>query len=55
VFAYEDRYSPHRYKADESFLIGKGLSPVGAYLNIPEIIRVAKAHGVRVRVKHGRP
>lgn len=46
VFAYEDRYSPHRYKADESFLIGKGLSPVAAYLNIPEIIRVAKAHGV---------
>lgn len=27
VFSYEDRYSPHRYKADESLLIGKGLSP----------------------------
>lgn len=32
----------HRQKADESYLVGKGLPPVEAYLNIPEIIRVAK-------------
>ena len=31
----------HRLKADESYLIGKGLPPVAAYLNIPEIIQVA--------------
>lgn len=32
----------HRQKADESYIVGKGLPPVEAYLNIPEIIRVAK-------------
>jgi pyruvate carboxylase len=32
----------HRQKADESYLIGKGLQPVAAYLNIPEIIKIAK-------------
>lgn len=32
----------HRQKADESYLIGKGLEPVAAYLNIPEIVQIAK-------------
>ena len=32
----------HRLKADEAYLVGKGLPPVQAYLNIPEIIRIAK-------------
>ena len=32
----------HRQKADESYLIGKGLPPVQAYLNIPEIVKIAK-------------
>jgi pyruvate carboxylase len=32
----------HRQKADESYLVGKGLPPVQAYLNIPEIIRIDK-------------
>lgn len=32
----------HRLKADESYLVGKGKAPVEAYLDIPEIIRVAK-------------
>lgn len=32
----------HRLKADEAYLIGQGLPPVQAYLNIPEIIRIAK-------------
>ncbi|XP_013161506.1 PREDICTED: pyruvate carboxylase, mitochondrial-like [Papilio xuthus] len=36
----------HRQKADESYLVGKGLPPVEAYLNIPEIIRVAKENDV---------
>ena len=42
VYAEEDKLSLHRFKADEAYLIGTGLSPVGAYLSIPEIIRVAK-------------
>lgn len=35
-----------RQKADESYLVGKGLAPVEAYLSIPEIIRVAKENNV---------
>ncbi len=45
VYAEEDKLSLHRFKADEAYLIGEGLSPVGAYLSIPEIIRVARACG----------
>ncbi len=45
VYAGEDKLSLHRFKADEAYLIGEGLSPVGAYLSIPEIIRVAKECG----------
>ncbi len=36
----------HRLKADESYLIGQGLEPVAAYLNIPEIIKIAKANKI---------
>lgn len=35
----------HRQKADEAYLIGKGLSPVQAYLSIPELIKTAKKTG----------
>ncbi|RWR10879.1 pyruvate carboxylase [Paenirhodobacter populi] len=45
VYAEEDKFSLHRFKADEAYRIGAGLSPVGAYLSIPEIIRVAKESG----------
>ena len=45
VFAEEDKLGLHRFKADEAYRIGEGLSPVGAYLSIPEIIRVAKMSG----------
>lgn len=45
VYAEEDKLGLHRYKADEAYLIGQGLSPVGAYLSIEEIIRVAKQSG----------
>ena len=45
VYAEEDKLSLHRFKADEAYRIGEGLSPVGAYLCIPEIIRVAKESG----------
>ena len=45
VYAEEDKLSLHRFKADEAYLIGAGLSPVGAYLSIEEIIRVARECG----------
>jgi len=41
IYSAEDEGQLHRIKADESFKIGKGLSPIAAYLNIPEIIKVA--------------
>ena len=42
IFSHEDRVHLHRYKADEAYLIGEDSTPVGAYLNIEEIIQVAK-------------
>ena len=42
VYTYEDRYSQHRYKADESYQIGKDNEPLKPYLNIDEIINLAK-------------
>ncbi|WP_166872494.1 pyruvate carboxylase [Salinibacterium sp. ZJ450] len=45
VFPYEDRNSLHRLKADEAYQIGEIGHPVRAYLNVDEIIRVAKQSG----------
>ncbi len=42
VYSHEDRFALHRFKSDESYLIGKGREPVQAYLAIDEILRVAK-------------
>jgi len=42
VYAEEDKLGLHRFKADEAYRIGEGMSPVGAYLSIEEIIRVAR-------------
>ncbi|BBX84882.1 pyruvate carboxylase [Mycolicibacterium aubagnense] len=45
VYAHEDRNSPHRLKADESYQIGEPGHPVRAYLSVEEIIRVAQLSG----------
>ncbi|MDO4240960.1 MAG: pyruvate carboxylase [Microbacteriaceae bacterium] len=45
VFPYEDRNSLHRLKADEAYLIGEAGHPVRAYLDVAEIIRVARESG----------
>lgn len=45
VFPYEDRNSMHRLKADEAYQIGEIGHPVRAYLDVAEIIRVAKESG----------
>ena len=45
IYSNEDTYSLFRTAADESYLIGKNESPLGAYLNIDRIIRLAKKHG----------
>lgn len=46
IYSNEDRLSAHRWKADEAYQVGAGLSPVGAYLAIDDIIRIALDHGV---------
>jgi len=46
IYTYEDRYSLHRYKADQSFQIGDESEPLKPYLDIEEIIRVAKNNEV---------
>ncbi|MBG0740515.1 pyruvate carboxylase [Paeniglutamicibacter antarcticus] len=45
LFPYEDRNSIHRQKADEAYLIGEEGHPVRAYLDVAEVIRVAKEAG----------
>ncbi|NHN25289.1 pyruvate carboxylase [Flavobacterium jejuense] len=46
VYTFEDRYSLHRYKADESYQIGEDNEPLKPYLNIDAIIKVAKENSV---------
>ena len=48
IYSYEDRFSLHRFKADEAFVIGppEGGEPVRSYLNIEAIIAVAKQANV---------
>ncbi len=46
IYSQEDSGSFHRYKADESYLVGKGKKPIDAYLDIEDIIRIAKDSGV---------
>ena len=49
IYTYEDRFALHRFKADESYLIGPehGGEPVKGYLNIENIVRLAHEHGER--------
>ncbi|WP_020395792.1 pyruvate carboxylase [Thiolinea disciformis] len=45
IYTYEDRFSPHRYKADEAWQVGKDDEPLKPYLDIEAIIAVAKRTG----------
>jgi pyruvate carboxylase len=46
IYANEDRFGVHRFKADEAYSVGKGKGPVAAYLDIPGIIDLAKKKAV---------
>ena len=46
IYAQEDRLAIHRFKADEAYVVGEGKGPVGAYLDIPGIVALAKEKGV---------
>jgi pyruvate carboxylase len=41
IYSHEDRFALHRFKADESYLVGAGRSPVQAYLDIDDIVQIA--------------
>ncbi|MGE6549176.1 pyruvate carboxylase [Bacillus mycoides] len=46
IYSKEDSGSYHRYKADESYLVGEGKKPIDAYLDIEGIIEIAKSNHV---------
>src|SRR5699024_5306721 len=52
IYSKEDSSALHRYKADESYLVGEGKKPIDAYLDIEDIIDLAKQVGVDA-IHHG--
>lgn len=46
IYSKEDILSLHRNRADEAYLVGEGDKPIDAYLDIEDIIRICKEHGV---------
>src|SRR5712691_11040138 len=46
IYSKEDRLSLHRFKADEAYLVGEGMGPVQAYLDVDGIVALAKEKGV---------
>ena len=41
LYSHEDRFSVHRFKADEAYKVGKAGEPLDAYLNWQDIIKLA--------------
>ncbi|MBX3438950.1 MAG: pyruvate carboxylase, partial [Planctomycetaceae bacterium] len=46
IYAFEDRFALHRFKADEAYQVGAPGEPLQSYLNIPSIVATAKENGV---------
>jgi pyruvate carboxylase len=46
IYAHEDRFALHRFKADESYLVGRPGEPIRSYLDIEGVVALAKSHGV---------
>ncbi|HXZ59299.1 MAG TPA: pyruvate carboxylase [Steroidobacteraceae bacterium] len=42
IYSQEDRFSLHRTKADEAYLVGRDRKPVEAYLDIADMLRIAR-------------
>ncbi|MGE6495452.1 pyruvate carboxylase [Cupriavidus metallidurans] len=42
IYSKEDRLALHRFKADESYLVGDGKKPLAAYLDIEGVLRIAR-------------
>src|SRR4029079_17871607 len=46
IYSKEDRLSLHRFKADEAYMVGEGMGPVQAYLDVDVIVALAKEKDV---------
>ncbi|MCI0682697.1 MAG: pyruvate carboxylase [Gemmataceae bacterium] len=46
IYAHEDRFALHRFKADEAYRVGTPGEPLRAYLDIPAIVALATQHGI---------
>ena len=54
IYSQEDRFSLHRTKADEAYLVGRGKGPVEAYLDIGDVLRIAReAHADAIHPGYG--
>jgi pyruvate carboxylase len=45
IYSREDRFALHRSKADEAYLVGEGGGPIQVYLDIGDILRIARQTG----------
>ena len=55
IYAEEDRFSRHRFKADEAYRLRKEKGPVGAYLDIERTARIDLVHITRIEELQGQP
>ena len=46
IYSHEDRFAPHRSKADEAYEVGKPGEPIRSYLNIDGIVELARSKDV---------
>ena len=45
IYSYEGRFALHRFKTDESYLVGSGKGPIQAYLDYKRIVKIAVDSG----------
>src|SRR5947208_1491184 len=45
IYSHEDRFALHRFKADEAYAAGTPGEPIRAYLDIPNVVGLAKRIG----------
>jgi pyruvate carboxylase len=46
IYAHEDRFALHRFKADEAYVVGRPGEPLRSYLDIEAIVALAKRHEI---------
>src|SRR4051812_30364947 len=46
IYAHEDRFALHRFKADEAYRVGKPGEPLRSYLDVQAIVALAKQYEI---------